>query len=137
MGLAETFLKQTQIPEAYRHASKDVLTEEGWRLKEQLGSRIYIPGHHYQRDEVIQFADDRGDSLRLAQLAAAKKKRTILFFAGFTLWRKPPTYSRIRGRRSFCLIAAQAARWPIWRRFTSSSARGAICRRGSAIVSFQ
>lgn len=82
MGLAETFLKQTQIPEAYRNASKDVLTEEGWRLKEQLGSRIYIPGHHYQRDEVIQFADDRGDSLRLAQLAAAKKEADYIIFCG-------------------------------------------------------
>lgn len=82
MSLSETFFKQTQIPERYRMASKDALTEEGRMLKEKLGARVYIPGHHYQRDEVIQFADDRGDSLRLAQLAAAKKESEYIVFCG-------------------------------------------------------
>ncbi|MCO7127863.1 quinolinate synthase NadA [Sporolactobacillus shoreicorticis] len=80
MSLSE--LLQTQIPDYYRHASKEALTEEGWLLKKKLGSRVYIPGHHYQRDEVIQFADDRGDSLRLAQLAAAKKEAEYIIFCG-------------------------------------------------------
>ncbi len=40
------------------------------RLKRELGRRVVILGHHYQRDEVIQFADYRGDSLELSRIAA-------------------------------------------------------------------
>lgn len=42
-------------------------------VRERLGRRLFIPGHHYQKDEVIQFADATGDSLQLAQLAAKKR----------------------------------------------------------------
>ncbi len=49
-------------------------------LCEQLGPSLVILGHHYQRDEVIQFADFRGDSLQLARdAAAATDARTIVF----------------------------------------------------------
>ena len=37
--------------------------------KEALGDKVFVLGHHYQRDEVIQFADARGDSYRLSVLA--------------------------------------------------------------------
>src|SRR5271170_6045198 len=39
--------------------------------RKELGRECVILGHHYQRDEVIRFADFRGDSYRLAQLVAA------------------------------------------------------------------
>src|SRR5450755_1110352 len=39
--------------------------------KEKLGKDVVILGHHYQRDEVVKFADFRGDSLKLSQQAAA------------------------------------------------------------------
>ena len=38
--------------------------------KETLGKECVILGHHYQRDEVVRFADHRGDSYRLSQMAA-------------------------------------------------------------------
>lgn len=82
MNLIEAFLKESQIPEAYLKKSNEDLTREGWQLRQKLGSRIYIPGHHYQRDEVIQFADDRGDSLRLAQLSAKKTDAEYIVFCG-------------------------------------------------------
>lgn len=47
--------------------------------REALGDECVVLGHHYQRDEVIRFADCRGDSYRLSQLAAETKARYIVF----------------------------------------------------------
>ncbi len=50
--------------------------------KEALGDRVFVLGHHYQRDEVIQFADVTGDSFRLAQQAAARPDAEFIVFCG-------------------------------------------------------
>jgi quinolinate synthase len=47
--------------------------------KERLGRDVVILGHHYQRDEVVKFADFRGDSLKLSQQAAATDAKFIVF----------------------------------------------------------
>lgn len=47
--------------------------------KETLGKECVILGHHYQRDEVVRFADHRGDSYRLSQMAAQADGRYIVF----------------------------------------------------------
>ena len=47
--------------------------------KAQLGQDVVILGHHYQRDEVVKFADFRGDSLKLAYQAAQAEGRYIVF----------------------------------------------------------
>ncbi len=52
------------------------------RAKSDLGSRLVILGHHYQRDEVVKFADYRGDSLRLSQLAAGRREAEYIVFCG-------------------------------------------------------
>ncbi len=49
------------------------------RAKALLGSRVVILGHHYQRDEVVKFADFRGDSLKLCQQAAGTRAEYIVF----------------------------------------------------------
>ena len=59
-----------------------LMEENIWKLKEKFGRKLYIPAHHYQKDEVIQFADDIGDSLRLAELAAANKDAEFILFCG-------------------------------------------------------
>src|SRR5436305_6212832 len=46
----------------------------------ELGRRVTILGHHYQRDEVIKFADFRGDSYRLSKIAAQSDRQYIIFF---------------------------------------------------------
>jgi len=51
-------------------------------VKANLGSRLVILGHHYQREDVIRFADYRGDSLKLAQLAAQEKDAEYIVFCG-------------------------------------------------------
>lgn len=50
--------------------------------KETLGKRVMILGHHYQRDEVIQFADITGDSFKLAQAAAENRDAELIVFCG-------------------------------------------------------
>src|ERR1700754_2517789 len=50
--------------------------------KEALGSRVFVLGHHYQRDEVIQFADVTGDSFKLAREAAARPQAEYIVFCG-------------------------------------------------------
>ena len=50
--------------------------------KEKLGERVFILGHHYQRDEVIQFADSTGDSFKLAKDAAARPEADYIVFCG-------------------------------------------------------
>ncbi|QSB13534.1 quinolinate synthase NadA [Natronosporangium hydrolyticum] len=50
--------------------------------KATLGDRVFVLGHHYQRDEVIQFADVTGDSFKLAQRAAARPDAEWIVFCG-------------------------------------------------------
>jgi quinolinate synthase len=50
--------------------------------KEALGSRVFVLGHHYQRDEVIEFADVTGDSFKLAREAAARPDAEYIVFCG-------------------------------------------------------
>ncbi len=63
-------------------ASDPHLVERAIAAKAALGSRALILGHHYQRDEVIQFADITGDSFKLAQSAAAQSSAEFIFFCG-------------------------------------------------------
>ena len=63
-------------------ASDPHLVERAIAAKRELGSRALILGHHYQRDEVIQFADITGDSFKLAQAAAAQSSAEFIFFCG-------------------------------------------------------
>jgi quinolinate synthase len=63
-------------------ASDPDLVARAAAAKEQLGDRVFILGHHYQRDEVIQFADVTGDSFRLAREAAGRPGADYIVFCG-------------------------------------------------------
>jgi quinolinate synthase len=52
------------------------------RAKAALGDRVFVLGHHYQRDEVIEFADVTGDSFKLARDAAARPEAEFIVFCG-------------------------------------------------------
>jgi quinolinate synthase len=58
------------------------LVERAKRAKAALGDRVFVLGHHYQRDEVIQFADVTGDSFKLAREAAARPAAEFIVFCG-------------------------------------------------------
>jgi quinolinate synthase len=63
-------------------ASDPSLVERARAAKEALGERVFVLGHHYQRDEVIQFADVTGDSFKLARDAAARPEAEFIVFCG-------------------------------------------------------
>ena len=67
-----TPLRQQRIPREYFKMPADERDAKIRALREQMGDRLVILGHHYQRDEVIQFADFRGDSWLLSKLAAER-----------------------------------------------------------------
>ncbi len=58
------------------------LVERARAAKEALGERVFVLGHHYQRDEVIRFADVTGDSFKLARDAAARPQAEYIVFCG-------------------------------------------------------
>jgi quinolinate synthase len=58
------------------------LVERARAAKAALGDRVFVLGHHYQRDEIIQFADVTGDSFKLARDAAARPEAEYIVFAG-------------------------------------------------------
>jgi quinolinate synthase len=70
------------LPETYVELSDQELDDRIARAKADLGSRLVILGHHYQRDEVAKFADYRGDSLKLSQLAASHPEAEYIVFCG-------------------------------------------------------
>jgi quinolinate synthase len=73
---------QVPLPDPYTSASAEDLAARIHSAKHQLGDRLLILGHHYQRDEVIRFADVTGDSFRLAQQAAARPQADYVVFCG-------------------------------------------------------
>jgi quinolinate synthase len=71
-----------ECPGALPAASDPGLVDRARRARAALGERAYVLGHHYQRDEVIQFADVTGDSFKLAQQAAAHPSAEFIVFCG-------------------------------------------------------
>lgn len=71
-----------ECPGELPQADDPQLLERARAAKEKLGDRVFILGHHYQRDDVIQFADVTGDSFKLAKLAAARPDAEYIVFCG-------------------------------------------------------
>ncbi|MBA4601526.1 quinolinate synthase NadA [Thermoactinomyces mirandus] len=70
------------LPEIYRNMSSEELDRRIQQAREKLGSDLVILGHHYQRDDVIKYADFRGDSLRLAKIGTGQKEAKYIVFCG-------------------------------------------------------
>ncbi len=73
---------QRDIPEEYWHLTAPELKERIARARQALGRRCVVLGHHYQREDIIQFADVRGDSFKLAQWAAQQAEAEFIVFCG-------------------------------------------------------
>jgi quinolinate synthase len=72
----------TACPGDLPAASDPSLVERARAAKAALGDKVFVLGHHYQRDEVIQFADVTGDSFKLAREAAARPGASYVVFCG-------------------------------------------------------
>ncbi|OHV36263.1 MULTISPECIES: quinolinate synthase NadA [Pseudofrankia] len=69
-------------PGALPAAADPALAERAAAAKAALGEKVFVLGHHYQRDDVIAFADVTGDSFKLAQQAAARPEAEHIVFCG-------------------------------------------------------
>ncbi len=78
-------LWQPPLPQRYTQMSDNQLCDTIATCKRELGQKLIILGHHYQQDEVIQFADFTGDSFKLSQLASERVQQAFakyVIFAG-------------------------------------------------------
>jgi quinolinate synthase len=73
---------QLPLSERYRDATPNDLADRIAAAKNALGERLFILGHHYQRDEVMRWADARGDSFRLSVLAQERPQADYIVFCG-------------------------------------------------------
>ncbi len=75
-------LLQTPLPTDYLRLPTVTLDERIAAAKAELGERLTILGHHYQRNDVYKFADYTGDSLKLAQLSLNRPEADYIVFCG-------------------------------------------------------
>ena len=71
-----------KLPVSYMRKTPDELDNNIRRARDILGSKVVILGHHYQRDEVIKYADIRGDSYKLSEYAASQENVDHIVFCG-------------------------------------------------------
>jgi quinolinate synthase len=74
--------RQGVLPQVYRDASPEELDRRIIAAKSELGDRLVILGHFYQRDEVVKYADFVGDSFQLAQVTRSKPDAEAIVFCG-------------------------------------------------------
>ena len=82
MNILEQVTSARFLPEKYNALTDEQVHERIVQLKQKLGKDLFIPGHHYQREEVIQHCDATGDSLQLAQVSAKQKEASYIVFCG-------------------------------------------------------
>ncbi len=70
------------IPDEYKELSEKQVRDRILEIKSKLGKRLVILGHHYQRDEVVELSDFRGDSYGLCKNAAEQAEAEFIVFCG-------------------------------------------------------
>jgi quinolinate synthase len=78
----EHISERQALPEKYLGLSDEEMVRRISEARAALGTRLVILGHHYQRDEVIQFADYTGDSFKLARQIASRPEADYIVFCG-------------------------------------------------------
>ena len=73
---------QGALPDGYTTSSQEDLATRIADAKARLGDQLLVLGHHYQRDEVMRWADARGDSFGLSRIAAERKDAQYVVFCG-------------------------------------------------------
>ena len=81
-GIDSASERGVECPGDLPPASDPDLVARARAAKAALGERVFVLGHHYQRDEVVQFADVTGDSFKLARDAAARPEAEYIVFCG-------------------------------------------------------
>jgi quinolinate synthase len=74
--------ERQRLPERYLGLSDEEMDVRIRAARAALGDRVVILGHHYQRDEVVKFADHTGDSYKLSRIAASRHEAEFVVFCG-------------------------------------------------------
>ena len=75
-------VRRQPIPPEYLHYTADELDHRIGKPRKKLGSSVTILGHHYQREQVIKYADFQGDSFLLSREAATRPNADYIIFCG-------------------------------------------------------
>ena len=75
-------IRWQKIPNEYLHYSAQELAQRVNSARQKLGSTVTILGHHYQREEIIKYADFQGDSFLLSKQAAERPEADFIVFCG-------------------------------------------------------
>src|SRR5205814_136537 len=73
---------QEPLPDYYFQNSDEATANKIAAAKVALGQRLVVLGHHYQRDEIIRWADYIGDSFKLSQYGARRRDADYIVFCG-------------------------------------------------------
>lgn len=82
VNILDVLKNDTTLPAHYHSLSIEEMENRVRDIKAQLGEKLFIPAHHYQKDEIVQFADTTGDSLQLAQICQQNDKAETIIFCG-------------------------------------------------------
>ena len=106
------------------------IRDRTWAAKRALGARLVVLGHHYQRESVMEFADFRGDSFKLSQLAAQQQEAEFIVFCGVhfmaesaDILRRPHQAVILPDLKAGCSMADMADSQDVeeaWERLTSA-----------------
>ena len=78
----QTGVRWQKLPISYVKMTPEELDDRIAEARAKLGQRVIVLGHHYQRDEIIKYADVRGDSFKLSQHAASQEEAEFIVFCG-------------------------------------------------------
>jgi quinolinate synthase len=115
---------QAPLPDDYTTASPEELGARIVAARRALEGRLLILGHHYQRDEVIRWADARGDSLKLARYAAEYRWARDIVFCGVHFMAESADILSDPDQRVILPDLNAAAPWPTWPTPTTSRSAG-------------
>lgn len=82
VDILELIKNDNTLPSKFKDMTVEQMEDRVRQIKSKLGKKLFIPAHHYQKDEVVQFADATGDSLQLAQLSQQNNDAEYIVFCG-------------------------------------------------------
>jgi len=113
MELAEELVK-------YRQLKSSELKEKIRAVKSRLGENLVILGHHYQRDDIVELSDFRGDSFKLSKVASEQDQAKYIVFCGVhfmaesaAILARPGQFVFIPDPRAGCPMADMAESWMV------------------------
>ena len=115
---------QVPLPDGFTAAPADELASRIAAAKAALGDRLLVLGHHYQRDEVMRWADARGDSFRLSVLAGSRPDAEYVVFCGVHFMAESADILTGDHQAVRCPTSTPGARWRTWPTSTRSRRPG-------------